>query len=331
MIGRRLFYGLSWLLVAAAFFTVPMPFFTLAPGSAIDVNGLLEVDGEVTELQGSAALLAVTIASPSIFSLLSARFDDEVEIASRERILPTGVDDRTYFDDQADVFNDALTVSAAVAMQAAGLDVQISSLPVVVQVIPGSPADGVLAGGDLVTEFNGVAVATADDLVTEARKLGAGDLARLTVLRGEATLDVELVVDLVAGMTRPGMGITIDTSPRDVVLPQEVRLKDDVRIGGPSAGLMFAITVYDLVAQEDLLGGRLVAGTGTLELDGRVGRIGSIQQKVHAAQNQGYTIFLAPASQADEAREVADDDLLVIPVETFEDALVALRAAPDAV
>ncbi len=329
--GRRLFYGLSWLLVAAAFFTVPMPFFTLAPGSAIEVVELLEVDGPVTDLQGGSALLAVNIASPSLFTLIGARLDDEIEIANRERILPAGVDDRTYFDDQASVFTDALTVSAAVAMQAAGLDVEIDSLPQVVQVVPGSPAGGILEAGDLVTEVNGVAVATADELVVEARKLGDGDVASLAILRGEVAMVVEVTVAPVAGMTRPGLGITIDTTPRDVTLPIDVRLKEGVKIGGPSAGLMFAITIFDLVAEEDLLGGRRVAGTGTLELDGRVGRIGSIQQKVFAAQEEGYTIFLAPASQAAEAQAVANDRMLIIPVETFQDALAALRAAPDAV
>ncbi len=328
---RRVFYGTCWLLLLVGFLTVPMPFFTLSPGGAVEVDELVEVDGVDGMLQGEVALLAVSIRAPSLFELLDARLDEQVDIAARDAILPPDEDRGDYFDRQRKVFADALTTSAAVALRAAGEDVVVRSLPEVVQVLPNGPSVGVLAPGDLVTRINGVEVATADELVAEARTLDDGDLVRLEVLRDEQPLSLELRAGQVGRMPRPGLGITVDTTPREVELPYDVRLREGVEISGPSAGLMFAVTIYDLVAEEDLLAGRRVAGTGTLGLDGRVGRIGSIEQKVFAAMREGYQVFLAPASQAAEARAVAGPDLLVVPVETFADALTALRTAPDAV
>lgn len=329
---RRGFYALCWTILLVAFTTVPMPFFTLAPGGAFEVPDLLEVeDADVRDLHGSAALLAVTITSPSLAQLIEARLSDDTEITSRAQLLPEGQQDAEYFDQQRVVFADALTTSAAVAMQAAGLPVTVHSLPSVVQVLPAGPAAGVLQPGDLVTSINGTSVTTADELVARAQTLAEGDPISLELLREEEPVHVDLVAARVGRMTRPGLGITVDTVPRDVELPVDVRLRDDVRISGPSAGLMFAVTIYDLVSPEDLLAGRRVAGTGTLDLDGRVGRIGSIQQKVLAAQRAGFEVFLAPAGQVEEARRAAGSGLEVIGVETFDDALVALREAPDAV
>lgn len=327
---RRLVYGLCWLVLAIAAATVPLPFFALSPGTVVPIAPLVEVEGqEVTELDGDTALLAVIITRPSLLSLLDARLDERVDVEPVERFVPSGVEQDEYFDRQQSLFDDSFGISAAVALRAAGFDVQVVSLPQIVQVLPDSPADGVLQVGDLVRTINGVDVATAEELVDQARLLAAGDPVSLVLDRRGEVVEAELVAGRVGRMTRPGLGVSVDTTPQSVQLPFDVRLVDGVDIGGPSAGLMVALTIYDLVAEEDLLQGRRVTGTGSLGLDGGVGRIGSIQQKVYAAQDAGFQIFLAPASQAAEAQEAAGPGLLVIPVETFADALTALREAPD--
>jgi PDZ domain-containing protein len=97
-------------------------------------------------------------------------------------------------------------------------------------------------------------------------------------------------------------------------------------VGGPSAGLMIGLAVYDLVDDTDMAAGRRIAGTGTLDIDGRVGPINSVELKVPAALRQGAQVFLAPASQAEAARSAvpAGSDLRVIGVDTFDDARAAL-------
>lgn len=326
---RRIIYGFCIGLLLIAALVVPMPFFALTPGSAVEVADLIEIEGHtVTELDGSSALLAVNLRRPSLVELAWARMDAGSEIVPLSHYVPAGQEDEDYFKDQADVFTDTFAIAAAVALRAADLDVVIQSSPKVVGVLPNGPSADVLMAGDLVLRINGTAVQTADELVIEARHLADGDEVSLQVQRGDDVLELSLTAGQAPRMERPGLGISVDTSPHDVILPFDVHLADHVRIGGPSAGLLFSLTVYDLVAQENLLAGRRVTGTGTIDVDGRVGRIGAIRQKVAGAVRDGYQIFLAPRGQAEEAREEAGDRILVIGVDTFAEALEALRDAP---
>lgn len=326
---RRLLYTGLWFVVLLGAILVPMPFFTVSPGTPVELDELIVVEGQpTTPLRGEAALLAVTLRRPSVVEVVLARFDDRDDLVPQERYLRQGTEDEDYFAQQAKVFASSIDVAAAVALDAAGFDVRIRSSPLVLEVLANGPSAGLLRAGDLVVQVNGVEVATADDLVQQAQQLEAGDVATLVVERRGELVEVEVTAGQAPRMARPGLGVTVDTTPRDVALPFDVHLADGVSIGGPSAGLMFAVTIYDLVSDEDLLDGRLVTGTGTIEVDGSVGRIGSIRQKVTAAIDAGYDVFLAPTSQAVEAREAAGDDIVVIGIDRFADALAALRERP---
>ena len=118
---------------------------------------------------------------------------------------------------------------------------------------------------------------------------------------------------------------------RHVSLAPRVDLPFDVRVnvsdvGGPSAGLMVALATYQLATTTDLVHGRVVAGTGTIDLAGNVGPIGGIGEKVAGAERDGATLFLAPAEEAGNARAAAGSHLKVVAVRTFADALAALRS-----
>jgi PDZ domain-containing protein len=130
----------------------------------------------------------------------------------------------------------------------------------------------------------------------------------------------------VAALARRGAsgGLLRALAPR-ITLPFPVTIAGG-EIGGPSAGLMMALSVYDLVGPVDLVRGRTIAGTGTTDLAGGVGPIGGIAEKVVGAEKAGSTVFLAPASQVAAARAAASPKLQVIPVRTFEDAVAALLA-----
>lgn len=330
-LARRLTYATSWALLVLGAVLVPMPIFAVSPGGAIEVVDLVVVnDHATTPLDGSAALLAVQLTRPSVVEWLRAEVDPTRDLVGLSRVVPSGQRDREYFDDQAVLFADTFEVASVVALRALGLPVQVESSPRIVGVLPNGPAAEQLLAGDIVRTINDVAVATADDLVTQARRLRNGDEVRLELEREGKAMTVQFTAGQTPRMERPGLGVTVDTAPRGVQLPIDVRLADDVHIGGPSAGLLFTITVYDLLAEENLLAGRRITGTGTMDVDGRVGRIGSVRQKVTTAIRDGYEIFLTPRSQAEEARTVADGRILVIGVDTFDEALAALRAAPRA-
>jgi PDZ domain-containing protein len=191
------------------------------------------------------------------------------------------------------------------------------------------PADEQLDDGDTIVTVDGTDVETTDELVEVLAQHRPGDVVTVTVDRPDVgELDVE--VELIESAEQPGraaLGIVLfDT--RSVRLPFEIAF-DTGQIGGPSAGLAFTLTLLDELTEGDLLGGVDVAVTGTMRLDGTVGGIGGLAQKVSAVRQAGIEHFIVPAEQTeaelDEAREIAGDDLELIVVADIEEALAALE------
>jgi PDZ domain-containing protein len=191
------------------------------------------------------------------------------------------------------------------------------------------PADEQLDDGDTIVTVDGTDVGTTDELVEVLAKHRPGDVVSVTVDRPDVgELDVE--VELIESADQPGraaLGIVLfDT--RSVRLPFEIAF-DTGEIGGPSAGLAFTLTLLDELTEGDLLGGVDVAVTGTIRLDGTVGGIGGLTQKVSAVRQAGIEHFIVPAEQTEaelaEAREIAGDDLELIVVADIEEALAALE------
>jgi PDZ domain-containing protein len=192
-----------------------------------------------------------------------------------------------------------------------------------------APAAEVLQPGDTLLRIDGVPLATVDDLVAELQGKRSGDTVQLDIERyegGEQTVTVELTQSpeeperVIVGF------IPFDTA--SVQLPFEIDFQTD-RIGGPSAGVAFALTLIDELSPGDLTGGEDVAVTGEIQLDGSVGAIGGLPQKASAVRQAGVQHFLVPASQSEEdlarAREVAGDEVEIIPVATLDEALSALE------
>lgn len=315
----------SLAIVVTAGFLVPMPLAQTSLGSATTINPLVAVDGDTTALTGEFDLLTVRVGQPSFFETVRAALDDDRRLEPRNAVIPASIDRRRYFELQDAEFRRSFDVAAAVALDAAGLPVQITTRAEVVNVLPGSPADGNLQLGDRFRTVLGQPVTTHEDVVALTRNATSGQALAMQVERDGVLVDVEVVAGAVPGLDRPGMGITLQTLETDIVLPREVELLDQRGIGGPSAGMMVALTIYDLVADEDLAAGRRIAGTGTLDGDGTVGRIGSVREKTLTAIAAGAELLIVPASQAAEATSAAAGRIEVIGVSSLLDAIEALR------
>ena len=193
-----------------------------------------------------------------------------------------------------------------------------------------APADENLDPGDKLLRAEGQELRTVDDLVEVLADNEPGDTVELEIERagedGPRTVEVELI-DAPGDPGRTIVGfMPFDTT--SVRLPFEMDI-DTGRIGGPSAGLAFTLTLIDELSEGNLTGGGNVAVTGTIGLDGEVGAIGGLPQKVSAVRQVGVEHFLVPASQSESsmarAREVAGDDVELIPVATLDEALAALE------
>ena len=322
---RRGFYLASLLVVVWAALTVPMPLIEYAPGGAYSVPKMVHVANHpTTEIDGDLRLLTVSVLQPSLTESVQAWLSPLRTLQPRANVIPSGVDRNAYFEAERRQFARSFEVAAAVGLRQAGFDVSVDTAALVAGVMPGGPSDGVLQTGDIIRQVDGSKVADGDALVAAVSGARDGQRFTLTVERGSDTLNVTVAAGQVAQMDHPGLGILVETIANDIKLPFPVTM-EHTQIGGPSAGMMIALTTYDLVSDVDLAAGRTIAGTGTLDLEGRVGPIGGIEEKVVSAERAGASIFLAPASQADAARKAADGRIQVIGVSTIEDAITSLR------
>ena len=218
-------------------------------------------------------------------------------------------------------------VAAAVALRELGYDVDAKPEgALVVAVAPDAPAAGKLEPTEVIVAVDGAPVRTPDDLRKLIAKRKPGETVRLRVRAGGATRVVELAtIESKDEPGRPVVGVIVEQFA-DIKLPIGVKI-DLGGVGGPSAGLAFALDVVEEL-RGDVDRGQRVAVTGELELDGGVAPIGGVKQKVIGARRSGADVFLVPAGDnAVEARRHAGD-LRIIPVESFEQALRVLATLP---
>ncbi len=323
--ARRTAYALSLGLVLWAGATVPLPLVEYVPGVPTDIPELIEFDGvEVGEIDGRTSLLTVTLRQQPTLSALWAAVHPEREIQRFDEVYPPDLERDEYLRLQRERFGRQFEVAAAVGARAAGHDAELVTEVVVVDVVLDGPADGRLRPGDVVLRVDGTEVTSADQLQNVVFDREVGTTIDLEVaFEGEVRTE-SIRLGQVPGSDGPRIGIVIQTAVDELRLPFDVRLREGTRIGGPSAGLMIGLTVYDLLAEEDLVAGRTVMGTGSLDVDGAVGTVGGVPEKMRAARAAGADLVLVPHTQIAIAREAAPD-LQVVGVRTFEDALDALR------
>ena len=219
-------------------------------------------------------------------------------------------------------------VAAVVALRTLGYDVDVRQTGALIsEIVSGTPADGKLRPTDVVTAVDAERVRTPAELRRLLRQRNPGERVTLTVRRGARTERV--AVRTAADPTdqrRSVIGVIVDQAA-DIDLPVEVEI-DVGNVGGPSAGLAFALTVMEELGR-DVDHGHRVAVTGALELDGDVVPVGGVEQKTVGAKRTDVDVFLVPAGEnADEARRYADG-LRIVPVKSFQQALQALATLPE--
>lgn len=326
LVGRRLAALVSAAVVAWAGFAVPLPFVEYVPSSPTAIPPLVEIDGApVTELVGETAILTVILRQQPTIPAFVALLDPRRSLVPVEAVYPPGVDRLELREAERERFGRQFELAAAVGAAAAGFEAEVVTEVVVVEVFPGTAADGLLRPGDTVVGVDGAVIHTGEQLQQRTAAADVGDELRLEVLRDGERLRLTARLGTAGDEDQARLGVQVQTAVERLELPFGIGLADGTRIGGPSAGLLVGLTVYDLLAEEDLLAGRTVVGTGTLDADGLVGPVGGVPAKMRAAADYGADLVLVPARQLASARE-ADPDLHVVGVTTFEEALDALRA-----
>lgn len=326
MMRRGLVAGVVVVLVATWFVTsIRLPLIVLSPGLALPVGERVEFPTRSEdELSGLLLLTTVRISQPNSLEALGAWLDDDSDVIRRERVIPEGVNAEEYFRGQSEVFEQSGQLAAAAGLRAAGEDVSVSGAGAQVLVVaPDAPAAGVLRPGDVITAAGGRPVSVAPELVAAVARRKIGEELTLTVRRDGMIRNVDVTLGRFGQQPGPALGIAIGTVDFDIRLPFPVDV-DAGDIGGPSAGLLIALTVYDLADEGDLTAGRVIAGTGTIDAQGNVGPVGGVEQKIEAALDADARIFLAPPDEVEQARVAAAERLEILEVATLQEAIAAL-------
>lgn len=303
-------------------------YFAFLPDEANSADAAVLVPGERPPPDGSGFyFVSVSVLEANLVQELWARHLVEgADLVPSEQILAPGQSNEQRRELELHAMASSQQVAQVVAERALGRDVDVRrDGALVTDVQSGSPAARAgLRAGSVVVAAQGRRVRSAEDLTEAMGGLEPGDVARIQV-RGEATARIRTIR---SDDGRAIIGVGVADSVEIGELPVKVRFSVP-GVGGPSAGLAFALEIYDSLSGRRLLRGHRVAATGALTLDGEVGGVGGVEQKTLGAIEAGCDTFLVPeGDNAEEARRAADGRLRVIAVGSFEDALRAVRALP---
>jgi PDZ domain-containing protein len=328
-------------LVLFALTFLPSPYVIQQPGPVLntldtstDADGnevpLITVpDEQDTPSAGQLDLLTVQIngnreRTPSWIELAQAWFDPSRAVVPLDRIFPSGQSTEQRNSENAAMMTDSQLEASAAALRQLGYTVPQDL--VVGSVDDTGAASGLLDVGDVITSLDGASVVSVND-VRAAVQTGDGAPVALGIDRNGVESSVSITPRLtdVSGQQQwlLGVGLTLSFD-----LPVDVKIQID-NVGGPSAGMMFALGIIDKMSPGDLTGGQHVAGTGTIDADGNVGGIGGIRQKLYGARDAGATWFLAPQANCNEVVGHVPDGIRVFAVSTLQDSLAALETIRD--
>lgn len=324
---------LAILTVLAA--VIPSPFAIERPGPVVNTLGDVKIKDETMPVisisdvktyptTGVLNLLTVTIVGgpehpASWLSLLPALLDPSQRVAPRSEFFPEGESEKDREAANTVLMDSSQMQAAAAAFRQ--LDQPVSVQLDVAGVSENGPADGILLKGDRLLEVNGTRVADFTELRKAIVDAGADKPLELTIERDEKKQKVSVTPQIPDGGSEPMIGAVLSSS---YTLPAKVDISLS-QIGGPSAGMIFALGIYDQLTPEPLLDGRTVSGTGTISDTGEVGPIGGLTQKMWAAAQAKSDLFLMPVGNCADLPAQIPSDMTVAPVKTLDEAIDAIE------
>ncbi|WP_030929120.1 PDZ domain-containing protein [Streptomyces sp. NRRL S-646] len=331
------------LLCAGVF--IPVPYSEMSPGPTVNTLGnhdgepVLQISGRKTyAADGHLNMTTVRVTSADYrMNLVEAVYGwlaHDSKVVPHDTLYPDGKTEEQSTQENAEEFSQSQESAKVAALKELGIPVK--SWVIVSTVVKGSPAQGELHAGDVIKAVDGTAVKQPGDVARLVTKHRPGQKVDFTIVPAKeqaaaekknttATKTRNITITTTtsddSGKKRAIVGISAGT---DHTFPFtiDIKLAD---VGGPSAGLMFALGIYDKLTPGNLTGGKFVAGTGTIDDSGKVGPIGGIEMKTVGARNKGAQYFLTPAENCKAAAKDTPSGLTLVKVNTIDDALGALK------
>jgi PDZ domain-containing protein len=300
-----------------------------APGVTLSVEPMVRVPSQYAHQHTGTFLLTTVISQTPILAgeWLLGHLSPALKIVPPEAVVPRDATPQGLARQGVRALDDSEAAAIVVGLRLAGYESELVGRGVeVVAVMPESLAGTKLKPGDIITSLDGQSVSTPEALVAMLGTRKGGSVVTLGIERNDTEIhvNVPLLPPLKAG--RPArIGIEVQSAGSTVKAPFPVGIVPQKIVGGPSAGLMFALAVDNTLSPTDLARGERIAGTGTIDVNGKVGPIGGVEQKVVSAEWSGASYFLCP-TQNYQAALAAARSIKVVEVATAQQAVDFLRS-----
>ena len=304
---------------------IPTNYYFMSPGPPYQ----WEIEyGEVENFVFEGNLFQLTVRRDEANVLIYAwsLIDDSYDLYPREVILPKGVTPNELTEISIQNMRTSENVAIAVALNNLGYEIETKGDGVsVVGLLDDSPVKDKLKKGDILNSINNIEIFSATEFISTLRTYSIGERVSIGLLREIDGVKKQLyiqttLIEHVEYKNEPMVGFLATTVNERFDFPFAIDIKTG-NVGGPSAGLMMALNVYNNLIPEDITNSRIIAGTGTIEIDGSVGPVGGIKQKIIAAKRAGAELILVPVANFDEAKPFETDKTLIIAVDSFDEAL----------
>jgi len=287
--------------------------------------------GEIENYEFEGNLFQLTVRRDEASALIYAwsLLNDTYDLYPREVILPDGVTPKELSEISIQNMRTSENVAIAVALKNLGYKIESKGDGVaVVGLLDDSPVKNKLKKGDLLNSINNTEIYSATEFISTLRTYSIGETVSIGLLRETDGVKEQLYIETtliehVEYKGEPMVGFLATTVNERFDFPFEIDIKTG-NVGGPSAGLMMALNVYNNLIPEDITNSMIVAGTGTIEIDGSVGPVGGIKQKIIAAKRAGAELILVPVANLEEAQPFETDKTAIVAVDSFDEALAVI-------
>lgn len=337
-VSRRHLFILSIVIILSTLLsTLKMPYYIYKPGRADALDSMVEIAGGY-ESAGDMHLVTVSGMQATPVQYAWAKIYPHHDVVPLEQVRPKGISDEDYRHAQLQLMESSQQAAMIVAYEAADADITIDYEGIfVMSVIENMPAEGHLEIGDLIVAVDGKEMKTSEEMVDYVTTKQPKETVELDIIREDKPMKKRLQLkSFPDDPDKVGIGVQLVTD-RKVTVDPIVEFSSG-NIGGPSAGLMFALKIYDLLTEEDLTKGYEIAGTGEVDYEGNVLRVGGVDKKVIAANKAECDIFFVPYENgtpesnyqlAKETAEKINASMEIVPVDTFYEAVEYLEKIPE--
>ena len=335
--NKRFTIWYASILVLILGLVVPLPYYIEAPGSAVRLSELIEVNDKKDNNPGSFMLTTVAIRKATPLTYFTKYLPFHEGITEKE-LLGMTESSEEYDNLQQYYMQSSINAAIEVAYKTAKESYKLNYKGIyVMSILPESNFSGKLLVGDTVVALDGQKFESSIEFIDYVKKKNSEQTIEVTYQRDNKTKTIAAPLIEIEQTKVPGLGISlVDHTSIETDIPVSINSDD---IGGPSAGFMYTLQIYTQLTKQNLRNGYEIAGTGTISSDGTIGRIGGIDKKVVAASKEGATIFFAPDDtlnpvvkknyphmqtnyeEAVKTAEKIDTEMKIIPVKQFQDAL----------